>query len=77
MVDWLFDEDASEAEVVLPTEASVVCPHCGEVVVIGLDPGGGASQQYTEDCQVCCRSWLVLVSFDNMGGVSVNVDFAE
>ncbi len=77
MVDRGFDEDAPEADVVLPTEATVVCPHCGEQVVIGLDPGGGPSQQYIEDCQVCCRSWLVLVSFDDMGGASVSVDAAE
>jgi hypothetical protein len=31
------------------------CPHCGEQVDTAPDPGGGASQEYIEDCPVCCR----------------------
>ena len=41
------------------TEAEVHCPYCGEIVEIGLDPGGGMVQEYVEDCQVCCRPWRV------------------
>jgi hypothetical protein len=33
----------------------VTCPYCGETVSVALDLGGGASQQYVEDCPVCCR----------------------
>ena len=33
----------------------VTCPYCGETVSVALDPGGGASQRYVEDCPVCCR----------------------
>ena len=44
-------------------EAEVTCPHCGEVVVIALDPSGGAEQDYVEDCEVCCRPWHVQVHF--------------
>ena len=46
------------------TEAEVICPYCGEVVEIGLDPGNGAAQEYVEDCQVCCRPWQVHVHYD-------------
>ena len=37
------------------TVAHVICPYCGEPNEIAVDPGGGASQDYIEDCQVCCR----------------------
>lgn len=56
------------------TEATVTCPHCGEENVISVDPGSGASQQYVEDCQVCCRPWSVRVSFDADGEAWVEVD---
>ena len=36
------------------TETEVSCPHCGEVVTVGLDPGSGAAQDYVDDCEVCC-----------------------
>ncbi len=51
--------------------ATVRCPYCGEMVEIGLDPGGGASQEYVEDCQVCCRPWAVRVHYDEEGTAGV------
>jgi len=56
------------------TEALVQCPYCGEPVEIGLDPAGGASQEYVEDCQVCCRPWRVSVHYDAEGQASVTLD---
>ncbi|MBK6489735.1 MAG: CPXCG motif-containing cysteine-rich protein [Gemmatimonadetes bacterium] len=55
------------------TDNCVRCPHCGEENVIFLDPGSGASQQYVEDCQVCCRPWRVVVSYDADGHANVDV----
>jgi hypothetical protein len=50
----------------------VVCPYCSEQIEITLDPGGGPSQQYVEDCQVCCNPWRVSVSYqDGVADVSV------
>lgn len=46
-------------EMVEPAEVS--CPYCGESVDLIIDEGGGASQQYVEDCPVCCRPWEVEV----------------
>lgn len=46
------------------TEAAVVCPYCGEEVIIALDPGGGSVSEYIEDCEVCCRPWQVRVVYD-------------
>ncbi len=36
-------------------EAEARCPYCGETLAIFVDEGGGESQSYIEDCQVCCR----------------------
>ncbi|HEY7029266.1 MAG TPA: CPXCG motif-containing cysteine-rich protein [Gemmatimonadales bacterium] len=55
-------------------DAVVVCPHCGEEVVIGLDPGGGPEQQYVEDCEVCCRPWQVTVRYGDDGRASVELE---
>ena len=55
-------------------EAEVACPHCGETIVIGLDPGSGAEQEYVEDCQVCCRPWRVTVRYGPDGRAHVAVE---
>lgn len=51
----------------LETSAKVVCPHCGETVTIALDVGAGAHQEFVQDCEVCCRPWLVEVRYDGHG----------
>ena len=68
--DWL---DASA----LDSAAEVSCPHCGEVVEITLDPGGGETQKYVQDCEVCCRPWLVQVRYDTTGRAEVLVETTE
>ena len=35
------------------------CPHCGEQVDTAPDLGGGTTQEYIEDCAVCCRPNLI------------------
>ena len=64
-------DDLVAGEGELQSEAEVVCPYCGEVSVIGLDPGGGPVQEYVEDCQVCCRPWQVHVEYDERGDANV------
>jgi hypothetical protein len=56
------------------TEAFVECPYCGEVNEIALDPGSGVDQEYTEDCQVCCRAWLVHVRYGRDGKAEVELE---
>jgi len=52
--------------------ADVVCPYCGEHVTIAVDPGGGPTQEYVEDCEVCCNPWDVSVRFlDGVPQVSI------
>jgi hypothetical protein len=40
------------------------CPHCGEPVDTWPDPGGGLTQDYVEDCPVCCRPNQIHATFD-------------
>ncbi len=53
--------------------ASVSCPYCGESSELFVDPGGGAIQEYVQDCEVCCQPWLVHVRFDAEGQASVSL----
>lgn len=72
------DDDLDEAfalgEGTADTAVTVECPYCGEINEIGLDPGGGSSQEYVEDCQVCCQPWHVVVLYreDGVADVTVN-----
>jgi hypothetical protein len=70
--DW-GEEDFPLSDGVADTEAEVVCPYCGEVIEIGVDPGSGDHQAYVEDCEVCCRPWAVHVTFDRDGHARVTV----
>ena len=52
-------------------EASYVCGSCGEEIVVPLDPSAGSSQQYVEDCPVCCVPNEVFVDYDEDGSARV------
>lgn len=55
----------------MTSEASYVCNACGEEIVIPIDLSAGASQQYVEDCPVCCRANVIHVEIDDEGDASV------
>jgi len=42
-----------------------VCPHCAQVNETAADPSQGGSQEYVEDCQVCCRPLRLQVRLEN------------
>jgi hypothetical protein len=74
MVDFLDDDLDDEfplGDGSAETEATVLCPYCGEPNEIALDAGSGAAQDYVEDCQVCCRPWRVTVYYNDAGGAEV------
>ncbi|MHC4262775.1 MAG: CPXCG motif-containing cysteine-rich protein [Planctomycetota bacterium] len=48
-------------------EGSYCCWACGEEIVVPLDPTQGFSQDYVEDCPVCCRPNRVRVELDDDG----------
>ena len=52
-------------------EASYVCDACGEEIVIPMDLSAGESQEYVEDCPVCCRPNIIHVEIDEGGDVRV------
>ncbi|MGY3041703.1 hypothetical protein ACVWWQ_003336 [Rhodanobacter sp. TND4EL1] len=45
---------------------SISCPYCGESIDIFID-ASIPSQQYIEDCQVCCRPITLSVEVDDDG----------
>jgi hypothetical protein len=45
---------------------SVQCPYCGETFETQIDTSGG-SQEYVEDCYVCCKPILFRIEVDMDG----------
>jgi len=52
-------------------EATYLCDHCGEEIVIPIDPSAGRDQQYVEDCPVCCSANIIYVQLDDQGDARV------
>jgi len=73
---WL-DEEFPLGDGVADVTGVIVCPYCGEVNEVALDPGSGEQQEYVEDCQVCCRPWRVLVAYDGAGAAHVYAEPAD
>jgi Cysteine-rich CPXCG len=40
------------------------CAACGQWNVTNVDESAGRKQSYVEDCQVCCKPNLLIVSYD-------------
>jgi len=53
-------------------EQIISCPYCGEQLDVLID-AEEAGQQYIEDCQVCCRPIVFVISTDFEGDLSVSV----
>jgi hypothetical protein len=52
-------------------EETIGCPYCGERISILVDRSHD-EQEYTEDCQVCCRPIVFNVFVDNTGDAAVS-----
>lgn len=52
-------------------QATYLCDSCGEEIVIPIDPSAGRSQEYVEDCPVCCCPNLIRVEMEDDGEVRV------
>ncbi len=68
------DQEFPLGDGTVETGATVLCPYCGEINEIALDPGSGSQQEYIEDCQVCCRPWRVVVSYLPDGTAEVSAE---
>ncbi|WP_075185384.1 CPXCG motif-containing cysteine-rich protein [Teredinibacter haidensis] len=53
-------------------DTCVYCPYCGEKISVAVEVLD-ESQEYVEDCQVCCRPIVfnVVLSVDGSSSVSV------
>ncbi len=54
--------------------ASFQCAYCGEENETVVDPSGGPSQSYTEDCQVCCRPNVIRVTITEDGDLTLTAE---
>ena len=52
-------------------EASYICESCGEEIVIPVDLTQGTSQDYVEDCPVCCRANRIRIEIRLDGSLDV------
>ena len=52
-------------------ESTISCPYCGELITILVD-GSIETQQYIEDCQVCCRPMDIQVTVSEDGSFQVD-----
>ncbi len=55
----------------MDNEATYVCNACGETIVVPVDLSAGSTQQYVEDCPVCCRANVIHVEIDEDGQTRV------
>ena len=49
-----------------------ICDHCGEEIVVPIDVTEGTTQEYVEDCPVCCNPNIIFVDIDLDGQVRVS-----
>jgi hypothetical protein len=71
------DEEDVDDDADFDADSEVTCPYCGETITVLLDPGSGSTQEYVEDCEVCCRPWRVRVKYNRAGRATVHVDPAQ
>jgi hypothetical protein len=53
-------------------EIIIDCPYCGESLDVLVDTSYG-SQQYYEDCSVCCAPILFIISEDHAGETVIDI----
>ncbi|MCH2212402.1 MAG: CPXCG motif-containing cysteine-rich protein [Fuerstiella sp.] len=56
----------------MDNEASYICDACGEEIVIPIDPTEGSTQEYIEDCPVCCHACVIIVHLSDDGDANVS-----
>jgi Cysteine-rich CPXCG len=65
------EEDSADQGATMKDEASYNCDSCGEEIVVPIDVSAGSSQEYVEDCPVCCPPHIIHVEVDEAGDVRV------
>ena len=54
---------------IIPTQYN--CSFCGEPNETAVDPSGGTTQTYTEDCAVCCRPNVLIIRIESDDSASI------
>jgi transcription elongation factor Elf1 len=67
---WLIIRRTTEMNELL--ETSISCPYCGEQLSVTIETMD-ESQEYIEDCQVCCRPITFDITVDFNGSSSISV----
>ncbi|MGA2259597.1 MAG: CPXCG motif-containing cysteine-rich protein [Thermoguttaceae bacterium] len=52
-------------------DAKYVCDACGEEIMVSVDLSAGESQEYVEDCPICCRPNIIHVEIVEGGDIRV------
>jgi hypothetical protein len=60
----------------LEINAETTCPHCGESITLLLDLSV-ESQEYIEDCSVCCQPMTVIYSAEDGELTDLRVESAN
>jgi len=47
-------------------DSDFICAYCLQTNSVFVDPSGGETQQYVEDCQVCCRPNRLAIDWDEL-----------
>jgi hypothetical protein len=55
-----------------PDEIVIDCPYCGEPLDVLVDTSSGP-QRYYEDCSVCCRPILFILTEDAAGELILDI----
>ena len=59
----------------MQTTADYYCAYCGEPSTTYIDISAGLTQQYVEDCQLCCRLNILYLTIDEATlGVDIQTD---
>lgn len=53
----------------------VLCPYCGEIVSIALDPSNRGVMIH--DCEVCCNPWQLTVFRDEDGELRARAECSQ
>lgn len=72
-VGIVLDENEADASEAGGME-EFVCAYCGEMNEVFVDRTASKRQQFTEDCEVCCRPNLVSIYLDPDGGAWVDAE---
>ncbi len=48
-------------------EGSYICGSCGEEIVTPIDASAGTTQEYVEDCPICCHPNVIHVQIETLG----------